>query len=799
MRVHFILLIALFSCFNNANLDALELIIPNEEYKHCNSKSLKIEWKNEDTRWINIWITDPFHNNYSLLVSNIDASELSFNWDVPREVYQGEKISIKIEDAEKSQLFDEVKNIEIVDPPIIKQISGESIYCKGDDVYISISASGTNLNYQWYKDDEILENEDSNTLFIDNSDFSHSGVYYCLISNEDCGTIMSRDVSIYVVNSTEIIVEPSDKQFELGETVSFKVEAHGYDTPASPLQFQWYRDTLLVDIFGREKIQTDMLIDNDRISGSKTSLLSIKDVTYFDEENSYYCIVSSQCGSDTSRKARVGQNLVFDYEDIYVDTLLCEDIELTLTAKIVELREEGQYLYSWKKGGQTIHDDGKYFGTKTKELYISSLDETDSRLFVFRVDYVNTNGDTLSAEYEVMDLIVKLKPRFLYDLPEELFLYDNRRGQTKGSFNISGQYWVNDASDEVIEQNLYLNGEFFGDGDSVWDEKYRKNLQDSGIVGTWQVEAINSCGSTWSSEMIMYFGHPDQNMCAGEDFNIVSHNYKSENDFSYRWYKDSIPIQNEPKYLGLNSNNLIIFNLTKEDEGQYQLFVEDPIGSPPKKYSEFALNIAAAPTIEKQFADTMQKNEKGYFDFNFCVISTKSTNTYYQFYENGEKIGPEHIFQNPIGDEITRSILMGGRNWPEALESKYLKAGNTYFVRVWNECGQVVSDPVYIYNPDLEGKFRNESDNNSHSNVEKLSVMPNPTKDYIELTKIKNEEIISISIIDLLGNKINLESSENLAGENLFIPLERKNLPTGNYLILIETKENFHTKKIFLE
>lgn len=105
--------------------------------------------------------------------------------------------------------------VEAGNPPVIDvQPEGASLII-GDTLELSVVASGDEpLSYQWYKNEEELDGETSDTLTIENVTEADAGDYMVTVTN-DFGSVDSDVATVTVVPSTPVIPAEID-----GEEVS---------------------------------------------------------------------------------------------------------------------------------------------------------------------------------------------------------------------------------------------------------------------------------------------------------------------------------------------------------------------------------------------------------------------------------------------------------------------------------------------------------------------------------------------------------------------------------------------------
>jgi len=111
---------------------------------------------------------------------------------------------------------------------------------EGDNVQLDVLASASkSISYQWLKDGLTLDNETSESLFLDSVSASSTGVYSVIVktsteSIESLSALVSVETSISPVS---IVTHPSSVVATEGDSISFKVIAEG-DTP---LSYQWQK------------------------------------------------------------------------------------------------------------------------------------------------------------------------------------------------------------------------------------------------------------------------------------------------------------------------------------------------------------------------------------------------------------------------------------------------------------------------------------------------------------------------------------------------------------------------------
>ena len=82
-------------------------------------------------------------------------------------------------------------------PNISNQSVNSSSVCVGANISYSVSATGTNLTYQWMKDDIIIPSENTSVLNLSNVNTAAQGVYNCVLTTA-CGTLSTNSATLTV-------------------------------------------------------------------------------------------------------------------------------------------------------------------------------------------------------------------------------------------------------------------------------------------------------------------------------------------------------------------------------------------------------------------------------------------------------------------------------------------------------------------------------------------------------------------------------------------------------------------------
>ena len=110
----------------------------------------------------------------------------------------------------------------------------------GDNVAFSVSASGSALAYQWFRNGIALSGATAATLSIANVQTTDGGIYYVVVSNA-AGSVISTSVVLRGASpQPTFTAQPASRVATAGDTIVLSAAAAG----TGPLQYQWRRNGL---------------------------------------------------------------------------------------------------------------------------------------------------------------------------------------------------------------------------------------------------------------------------------------------------------------------------------------------------------------------------------------------------------------------------------------------------------------------------------------------------------------------------------------------------------------------------
>lgn len=146
-------------------------------------------------------------------------------------------------------------------PTISSQPALVAVY-PGDSASLSVTASGTDLAYQWQQNINgswtTIRNATARSLLITNADATKATEYRVIVSN-DGGSVTSNIGRVTLKNPVIITQNPAPQQVVVGQNASFSVAASGHGT----LRYRWYKGNYAI-------------YDGSKYSGTTSTTLTVK-------------------------------------------------------------------------------------------------------------------------------------------------------------------------------------------------------------------------------------------------------------------------------------------------------------------------------------------------------------------------------------------------------------------------------------------------------------------------------------------------------------------------------------------
>lgn len=335
----------------------------------CRGTPLTLTWTQTGLSTVRFeWSRDNFANT-EVIGNTVDATALSLTYNVPAGQIPGNYV-VRIVDIVTSAEYARTNIIAIAGSPVITLQPTTTLVCEGKPLNLSVSASGTSLQYRWRKNGTDIPGGINPLLTINTAGVADAGIYDCVIFG--CGGSSTSEAATVTIGlKPRILQQPSAKTVCEGDSVSFSIEASGTD-----LILQWLKNS-------------------EPIPGSNQRKISFARTTLFDEGD-YSCRIQGVCSPEaTSAVAKLSVIEMPLIRSEPSDRNLKTGDSLTLT-----FAASGELVtYQWYKDGSLI------VGATQRIFRKSNVLRSDSGQYACRVQNQCDTVITRSA-------IVKVTTKF---------------------------------------------------------------------------------------------------------------------------------------------------------------------------------------------------------------------------------------------------------------------------------------------------------------------------------------------------------------------------------------------------
>ena len=433
--------------------------------------------------------------------------------------------------------------------------------CAGDNVTFSVTATGSNLTYQWQKDGSDISGATSDTYTINGVSSTDAGSYTCDVTG-DCGSVTSNSATLTVNPATAITTQPSDATACAGDNVTFSVTATG-----SNLTYQWQKD-------------------GSDISGATSDTYTINGVSSTDA-GSYTCVVTGDCGSVTSNSATLTLSTpTTDPASVSAtDTIICSGESTTLT-------------YSGGSGDTFVWYSGSCGGTQVGTGNNLSVSPTSTTTYYGR--WENSCGES-----SCLNVTITVSTEITANAGND----DNTCTDT---YTLS----ANDPTPGTGQWTISSGSGTFADAS---DPNTTLTIASSPVVATWTI----TNGSCVSSDNVTItqldsteittqpVSVTDANLGDTVEFTVVA----TGSNLTYQWQLNANDIS------GATSDTYTINGVTTADTGTYTVVVSGDCGSVTSEGAVLAIVVSDLQTLNELGVKLYPNPTNGDFTIAFNKIT----------------------------------------------------------------------------------------------------------------------------------------------------------------------------------
>jgi trypsin len=134
-----------------------------------------------------------------------------------------------------------IRTVNLAVNTVISSQPKDTAVCDANSAWIQVAATGTLLNYDWYKDGTLYQSGVSNQVYFLEPHPESSGTFRCKVSGL-CGTLLSNNVTLNVYPLTVISSFSPDITANYGDNLNLAVDASGHD-----LNYKWIKNGFPVE------------------------------------------------------------------------------------------------------------------------------------------------------------------------------------------------------------------------------------------------------------------------------------------------------------------------------------------------------------------------------------------------------------------------------------------------------------------------------------------------------------------------------------------------------------------------
>jgi hypothetical protein len=267
---------------------------------------------------------------------------------------------------------------------------------EGGQVQLAVSATGTDLSYQWLKDEAPISGAISSSLLVSEISLADQGSYRVRVSNA-FGSVLSEPAFVSILWPPRIVQSPASTNLGVGGTIQLVVSASG----TAPFTYEWLKDGVV-------------------LTGATNALLVISAATT-NHSGGYEARVSNGAGTATSGRASV---TVIGVPTIVSQPAGGEFLEGTAFTLSVTATSAAAISYQW------FQNDSAVEGATGSTFHIASASNANAGSYTVRVSNMAGFVMSTAAAVQILPSITILEPPTSTNL--------NTGGQVKLTVKASG-------------------------------------------------------------------------------------------------------------------------------------------------------------------------------------------------------------------------------------------------------------------------------------------------------------------------------------------------------------------------
>lgn len=544
-------------------------------------------------------------------------------------------------------------------PSITTDLISSTNLAKGSNFSLSITAGGSFLHYQWYRNTHAV-GIDSNVMTITNASVTDSGSYSVVITNEVGSITNATFTEVLVVAPPVIMASPVGGAILVGTNFSFAITMRSPTN--SLLNYQWYYGTNNSTATNAIANGTGNSFSSTLFAGSTTSNLTLTTVATNDS-GFYSVVITNLAGAITSAPVE----LKVQYIPVITNNLTNIDIPVSSNLVFAAGVTNEPLYYQWYFNSNLLAV------ASTNTLVVSNAQTTDSGYYYAIV--TNSVGAVTTA---VARARVVASPTILTQPLSKAMQVGKAYTLTVIASNAENSLlsyeWL------CAETNTYTGTNVSYASNS--NKLVMSNLQTSDS-GFYYVVVSNMAGVVTSSiAWVRVQNEPEitvqpANTVVGLSNQLDLSVTATGEGIGYQWRK------NKNNILNATSDHLIITNVSTSDAGTYSVYITNGIGNVLS--ANAIVKVVTIPVITRQ---PLSRSIVSNITTTVSVTVSSASSQYlsYQWWTNSS-----------IGSGTTNAYLLpNATNSAVTLSHAVPAQSADYYVVVSNAAGVVTSDVASV-------------------------------------------------------------------------------------------------------